>query len=61
MLRLSRRTVLSAAIALAVAGSLPARAQNADTIPGFDEALTAGDPILIHVTAPWWLSPGWPR
>ncbi|MCZ8548170.1 thioredoxin family protein [Mesorhizobium qingshengii] len=24
-----------------------------ETIPGFDEALKAGGPMLIHVTAPW--------
>jgi thiol-disulfide isomerase/thioredoxin len=24
-----------------------------EIIPGFDEALAAGSPILIHVTAPW--------
>jgi thiol-disulfide isomerase/thioredoxin len=33
---------------------LPALAHNGDeTIPGFDEALKAGGPVMIHVTAPW--------
>ena len=44
--------LLAAATGLAFAGQ--ALAHNGDEIiPGFDEALEAGDPILIHVTASW--------
>lgn len=52
MLKFSRRAILSASIALALAGTLPAEAQDG-TLPGFDEAMASGDPILIHVTATW--------
>jgi thiol-disulfide isomerase/thioredoxin len=49
-----RRTflLLASAAGLALAG--PVLAHNGDEIiPGFDKALKAGGPILIHVTAPW--------
>ncbi|WP_256752885.1 thioredoxin family protein [Mesorhizobium sp. Mes31] len=45
--------MLSAAAGMAAATG-PVFADNGDeTIPGFDEALKAGGPMLIHVTAPW--------
>ena len=45
--------ILSAAASIA-AVVWPALAHNGDeTIPGFDEALKAGGPVMIHVTAPW--------
>ncbi|RWP80663.1 MAG: thioredoxin [Mesorhizobium sp.] len=45
--------IISAAAGIAAAVG-PALAHNGDeTIPGFDEALKAGEPVLIHVTAPW--------
>lgn len=45
--------ILSAAAGIAAA-VLPALAHNGDeTIPGFDEALKAGRPVMIHITAPW--------
>lgn len=48
-----RRTFLLASSAcLAFAG--PVLAHDGDEIiPGFEEALKAGGPILVHVTAPW--------
>ncbi|RAZ91513.1 thioredoxin [Mesorhizobium hawassense] len=45
--------IISAAAGVAAAVG-PALGHNGDeTIPGFDKALKAGGPILIHVTAPW--------
>lgn len=45
--------MLSATVGIAAAAG-PAFANNGDgTIPGFDEALKAGGPVMIHVTAPW--------
>ncbi|WP_027161186.1 thioredoxin family protein [Mesorhizobium sp. WSM1293] len=45
--------IISAAAGIAAAVG-PALAHNGDEIiPGFDEALKAGGPIMIHVTAPW--------
>ena len=42
------------ALAGIAAAVVPALAHNGDeTIPGFDEALKAGKPVMIHVTAPW--------
>ena len=42
--------ILVAGIAL----TAPAFADKADgTIPGFDDALKAGGPVMIHITAPW--------
>lgn len=51
MLKLSRRAMLASAVA---ALAIPAFAQSGDQVlPGFDEALATGGPILIHVPAPW--------
>lgn len=49
-----RRTFLSMTLlsATAVAFAPVARAADGD-IPGFDDAVKAGRPILIHVTADW--------
>ena len=47
-----RRTFLSL-VAAAVAVGFTAAAAGEDTLPGLDEALAAGSPVLIHVTAPW--------
>ncbi|MEZ2332918.1 thioredoxin family protein [Mesorhizobium sp. RCC_202] len=45
--------IISAAAGIAAAVG-PALGHNGDeTIPGFDEALKAGGPVMIHVTAPW--------
>ena len=45
--------MLSAAAGIAAAAG-PAFAHNGDeTIPGFEEALNAGGPVMIHITAPW--------
>jgi len=45
--------MLSAAAGIAAA-AWPAFGHNGDeTIPGFDDALKAGGPVMIHVTAPW--------
>lgn len=47
-----RRTFLLFLVGIAIAG--PVSAHDGDEIiPGFDEALKAGSPVLIHVTAPW--------
>ena len=44
--------LLAAGIGLAIAAS--ALAATADgNLPGFDDALKAGGPVMIHVTAPW--------
>lgn len=52
MLTVSRRAFLAASLASTFVA--PAFAHNGDeTIPGFDDALAAGGPILVHVTATW--------
>lgn len=52
MLRRAFLLLASSAAGLALVG--PVLAHNGDEIiPGLDEALEAGLPILIHVTAPW--------
>lgn len=44
--------MLIAAASTSIAG--PVLAHNGDEIiPGFDEALKSGAPVMIHVTAPW--------
>jgi thioredoxin 1 len=49
-----RRSFLLLMAATGLAITRPVFAHGGDeTIPGFDEALAAGNPILIHVTAPW--------
>lgn len=49
-----RRTFLLLASSACLAFAGPVLAQDGDEIiPGFEEALKAGHPILIHVTAPW--------
>ncbi len=52
---MKRRDFLILSIAsLVVADVRPASAHNGDEIiPGFDDALKAGGPVMIHVTAPW--------
>lgn len=51
-MEISRRGLLLAGIAATVTG--PAFAQDAtDAIPGFDDALAGGGPILVHATATW--------
>lgn len=51
---MKRRNLLAALAALTI---LPAGLSLADdgdaVIPGFDDAIKAGAPVLIHVTAPW--------
>ena len=52
MLRRNFLRLSVAAVGIAVTG--PALAHNGDEIiPGFDEALKAGTPVMVHVTAPW--------
>jgi thioredoxin 1 len=47
-----RRALLPvAAITLAIATSV--FADEKDPLPGFMEAVAAGGPVLVHVTAPW--------
>ncbi|MGX5826425.1 thioredoxin family protein [Mesorhizobium sp. 43Arga] len=49
-----RHFLIISAVAGIAAAVGPALGHNGDeTIPGFDAALKAGGPILIHVTAPW--------
>lgn len=49
-----RRNFLFHMAGIGLVITAPVFAQGGDeTIPGFDEALAAGNPILIHVTAPW--------
>ena len=52
---MNRRTVLAGLVVLTSA--LPVAvtfASNPDgSLPGFDDALKTGEPLLIHVTAPW--------
>jgi thiol-disulfide isomerase/thioredoxin len=50
-----RRTLLASLVAFMLAAPMRvARASNPDgSLPGFDDALKAGEPLLIHVTAPW--------
>jgi thioredoxin 1 len=49
-----RRNFLALLAAAGTLSAAPALAHDGDeTIPGFDDALAAGAPILIHVTAPW--------
>lgn len=53
MIKLSRRTLLAAVAALAVAGPASARDPDPFDQAGFKAAQAAGEPIVIHVTAPW--------
>ncbi|WP_448954972.1 thioredoxin family protein [Labrys neptuniae] len=54
MIRRNFLILLATGIAMAPASMSPAIAANADsTLPGFDDALKAGGPVMIHVTAPW--------
>ncbi|RUY19974.1 thioredoxin [Mesorhizobium sp. M7A.F.Ca.US.001.04.1.1] len=49
-----RRFLILCAAAGIAAAIRPALAHNGDeTIPGFDDALKGGGPVMIHVTAPW--------
>jgi thioredoxin 1 len=49
-----RRTFLSMTLLSAMALTLPSLARAADgDIPGFDEAVKVGRPILVHITAEW--------
>ncbi|MER9506774.1 MULTISPECIES: thioredoxin family protein [unclassified Mesorhizobium] len=52
---MQRRHFLMFSAAAAIAAAVgPALSHNGDeTIPGFDEALKAGGPVMIHITAPW--------
>jgi thioredoxin 1 len=51
---MNRRIFLTSTAMIALAITVPAFAHNGDEIiPGFDKALESGQPILIHVTAPW--------
>ncbi|WP_136618702.1 MULTISPECIES: thioredoxin family protein [Mesorhizobium] len=49
-----RHFLILSAVACIAAAVVPAFAHNGDeTIPGFDEALKAGGPVMIHIAAPW--------
>ncbi len=52
---MQRRHFLMLSAAAGIASAVwPAFGHNGDeTIPGFDEALKTGGPVMIHVTAPW--------
>jgi thioredoxin 1 len=47
-----RQFLVLLGLGIVSAGSAPAHAGD-ESISGFDEALAAGSPILLHVTAPW--------
>jgi len=50
---LNRRHVLLSIAAVTLAVATPVFAAGNDPIPGFNEAVAAGGPVLVHVTAPW--------
>jgi thiol-disulfide isomerase/thioredoxin len=45
--------MLSAAAGIAAAAWLAFGHNGDETIPGFDEALKAGGPVMVHITVPW--------
>ncbi|QAS82270.1 thioredoxin (plasmid) [Rhizobium acidisoli] len=50
---MNRRHVLLSFAAVALAIAIPVFAAGNDPLPGFKEAVAAGGPIIVHVTAPW--------
>ena len=48
-----RRNFLLLIAGIGLASTAPALAATNASIPGFDEALKTGGPVMIHVTAPW--------
>lgn len=50
---MNRRHALLSIAAVALAISTPVFAAGNEPIPGFNEAVAAGGPVLVHVTAPW--------
>ncbi|CCV05771.1 Thioredoxin-related [Mesorhizobium metallidurans STM 2683] len=50
---MNRRHVLLSCAAIILALATPVFAAGDDPLPGFTEAVAAGGPVLVHVTAPW--------
>ncbi|KKZ84132.1 thioredoxin family protein [Rhizobium phaseoli] len=50
---MNRRHVLLSFAAVTLAIATPVIAAGNDPLPGFKEAVAAGGPVLVHVTAPW--------
>jgi len=50
---MKRRHALLSIAAITLAIATPVFAAGEDTLPGFKEAVAAGGPVLVHVTAPW--------
>ncbi|QIO44601.1 thioredoxin family protein [Rhizobium leguminosarum bv. trifolii] len=50
---MNRRHILLSVAAITLAIATPVFAAGSDPIPGFTEAVAAGGPVLVHVTAPW--------
>ncbi len=53
MMQILRRTILGAILALLLIGPAAASERVPFTQQAFDEAMAAGVPILVHVTAEW--------
>jgi thioredoxin 1 len=49
---MKRRDVLLSVAAITLAIATPVLADK-DPLPGFMEAVAAGEPVLVHITAPW--------
>ena len=50
---MNRRHALLSFAAITLAIATPVFAAGKDPLPGFKEAVAAGGPVLVHVTAPW--------
>jgi len=50
---MNRRHALLSIAAITLAITTPVFAAGSEPIPGFNEAVAAGGPVLVHVTAPW--------
>ena len=50
---MNRRHALLSIPAITLAIATPVFAAGKDPLPGFKEAVAAGGPVLVHVTAPW--------
>jgi thioredoxin-like negative regulator of GroEL len=50
---MKRRHALLSIAAIALAIATPVFASGQDPLPGFKQAVAAGGPVLVHVTAPW--------
>lgn len=50
---MKRRHALYAIAALTLTLATPSFAATPDTLQGFDQAVAAGGPVLVHITAGW--------